>query len=111
MTTWPEPSTPFLSQPRALGALRHELDAIIGELEPVIGRCLAAQPEGVFELHVLPHRMVARLDDVAISFSWLTGLQRTVADGRLLVIAWRPVGSGVRGMAALKSASVIGERV
>jgi hypothetical protein len=108
---WPEPPTPYLSQPRAHSALRHELDKIIGELKPIIHRGRIAQPERTFELHVVPHRMVARLDDAAVSFSWLNGPMPLVADGRLMVIAWRDVARDVPGVAALKSAVQIHERI
>ena len=108
---WPEPPTPFLAQPRAHSALRHELDGMVAVLKREIEHARAAQPDRPFELHVLPHRVIARLDDVAISFSWVTGRVATVSDGRLLVIAWRGVAGGVRGVAALKSAAPIHERV
>lgn len=108
---WPEPPTPFLGQPRAHTALRHELDAIIAALKAEIERCRAALPEGLFELHVLPYRVIARLDDVAITVSWVSGRMPTIAAGRLLVIAWRNVAAGVRGVAALKAAAQMYERV
>ena len=107
---WPEAPAPFLAQPRAQSALRHQLDALVEELETVVDRCKAEQPDRVFELQVLPNRIVARLDDVAVSFSWLTGGSTSIAEGRLLVIAWRNVASGVKGSAALKSAVMIHER-
>jgi hypothetical protein len=107
---WPEPPTPFLSQPRALSALRRELDVIVGEIQPSIERCRVARPEGSFEVVVLPHRVIARVEVVAVSFSWLSGRLPTVADGCLLVIAWSNVASGVRGAAALKSATPTHER-
>jgi hypothetical protein len=106
---WPEPPAPFLAQPRAQSALRHQLDALVEELETAVDRCKVAQPDRMFELNVLPHRLVARLDDVAVSFSWLTGGSTSIADGRLLVIAWRDV-ANVKGLAALKSAAMIHER-
>lgn len=105
-----EPATPFLSQSRAQSALRHELDAIIAEVKPSIARCQAARPDGTFELVAAPHRIVARVDDVAVSFSWVSGGSSTVADGCLLVIAWANVASGVRGLTALKSATPMYER-
>jgi hypothetical protein len=108
--TWPEPPTPFLSQPRAHSALRHQLDAIVGEIKPAIERCRVSQPEGTFELIVLPYRVVARIDGDAVSFSWVSGRLATVADGCLLVIAWSNVAPGVRGVAALKSAVATHER-
>jgi hypothetical protein len=107
---WPEAPAPFLAQPRAHSALRHQLDTLGEELETVIDRCKAAQPDRIFELLTLPNRLVARLDDVAVSFSWLTGGSTSIAEGRLLVIAWRNVASGVKGPAALKPAAMMYER-
>jgi hypothetical protein len=107
---WPEPPTPYLSQPRAHSALRHELDTLIRELKSAIAACRTVQPEGTFELRLLPHRLVAQLGDVGLSFSWVTGRSSTVTDGRLLVIAWRNVAAGVRGNPALKLAAPIDER-
>jgi hypothetical protein len=107
---WPEAPAPFLAQPRAQSALRHQLDALGEELESVVDRCKLEQPDRLFELQILPNRLVARLDDVAVSFSWLTSGSTSIADGRLLVIAWRDVATGVRGPAALKSAAMMHER-
>lgn len=107
---WGLSPAPFLSQPRAQSALRHELDAIATELKLAMERCRASEPDRSFELHVLPYRLVAKLDDVAISFSWLTGRVPTVADGCLLVIAWRNVSDSARGLDALRSASALREQ-
>jgi len=107
---WPDPPTPFLSQPRAQSALRHELDVIVREIKPSIDRCKSARPDGTFELTVLPNRVIARVDDAAVSFSWVSGRLPTVADGCLLVIGWSNVPSGTRGAAALKSATPTHER-
>ena len=76
----------------------------------MIERCRVAQPERTWDLHLLPHRVIARLDDVAISFSWVSGRLPTIADGCLLVIEWRNVASDVRGVVALKSATPMRER-
>src|SRR6185503_6319251 len=107
---WPEPPPPFLSQPRAHSALRHEFDALIAEIEPMLDSRRAGAPDGKFELQVLPHRLIARMNDVAITFSWVAGRLPTVGDGSLLVIAWRDVAPGVSGIAALKSAAPVYER-
>lgn len=107
---WGLSPAPFLSQPRAHSALRHELDAIGHELTLAMERCRAAEPERLFELQVLPFRLVAKLDDVAISFSWLNGRVPTVADGCLLVIAWQNVPESVRGLDALRSATALHEQ-
>lgn len=107
---WPEPPAPFLSQQRAQSALRHELDALAEELETAVDESRAARPERTFEVQIVPQRLFARMDDVAVSFSWLTGRSSNVSEGRLLVIAWRDVAVGQRGLAALKSAAMIHER-
>lgn len=101
---WPDPPRPYLAQPRAFSALRHELDVIIEEFKHAVANGRAARPERTFELHPQPNRVIARLDDVAISVSWVTGRDSTVVDGRLMVIAWRDVPPGVRGVDALKFA-------
>jgi hypothetical protein len=108
---WPEGPAPFLSQPRAHSALRRELDALIAALKSALERRRVCAPDRSFELHALPHRVIARLDDVAISFSWVAGRLATVGDGRLLVIAWSGVTTGTRGISALKSASPVHERI
>ncbi|HVX39273.1 MAG TPA: hypothetical protein VHB25_06835 [Gemmatimonadaceae bacterium] len=108
---WPDPPTPFLAQPRALAALRHELDGIVAVLNRELARECAASPDRSFDVHVLPHRVVARLDDVAISFSWLTTGLANVAEGRLLVMAWSGVDRGVRGVPPFKPANALRECV
>ena len=108
---WGDGPTPFLSQPRALSALRHQLDAIAAELAPELERRRAKHPESEIEMHVLPHRMIVRFDDIGISFSWVGGSTPTVAEGRLLVIQWAGVVAETRGTSALRSASPVRERV
>jgi hypothetical protein len=107
--SWDRP-TPFLGQPRAQSALRQEFEAIAEQLEAEVERSRAAQPDCLHEVHVLPNRVVARMNDHAITVSWISGRQPTVADGRLLVIAWRDVALGVKGVPALKSAKPVRER-
>jgi hypothetical protein len=107
---WPEPPAPFLSQQRAQSALRHELDSLAGALENVIDQAQSAHPDRIFELNVLPQRLIARLDDVAVSFSWLAGRTPSVSDGSLLVIGWHGVTPGLRGVTSLRSATVLYER-
>ena len=108
---WSSAPPSFLSQPRAYSALRRELDSLADQLG---GRLRTEQTRGtdrIVEHHSLPHRLVARLDEGAISFSWIAGRLATVADGRLLVIQWDGVASHDRGVTALKSATPIRERV
>jgi hypothetical protein len=107
---WPEPPAPFLSQQRALSALRHELDSLAAALEAAIDEAQVAQPDRTFDLQVSPQRMVARLDDVAVSFSWLAGRTPSVAEGNLLVIGWQGVTPGPRGITSLRTAAVMHEQ-
>ena len=106
--------TPFLSQPRAHAALSRQLAAIEARLLPEIERRRAGDPDSMFEIHVIPHRLFARLGDAGVSFSWIAaggGQGATVADGRLLVIQWAGVPTTSRGIGALKSARLVRERV
>lgn len=103
----PDGPPPFLAQPRAHSTLRHELDALASALESHLRESRALRPGGVFELHSLPFRLIVRLDDIGISFSWVAGRAPSVADGWLLVIEWRSVSTAMRGVAALKSAKPV----
>ena len=107
---WPGPP-PFLSQHRAFATLRRELDALATELKPA-GRAKGANhADEAVEFRELPNRLVLRLETVGVSFSWVAGGLGTVADGRLLVIQWEGVASRMRGVAALKFATPVRERV
>ena len=52
-----------------------------------------------------------RVAGVGITFSWLPGGAGTVADGRLLVIQWDGAAKQGRGIAALRLATPVRERV
>jgi len=108
---WPDPPTPYLGQPRAHGALRRELDLLVEELERrVVDDEIGA--DKVLEVHAQPHRSVARVDDVGVSFSWVPARSGSVADGRLMVIEWSGmVGTVRRGAAALQAARPVHECV
>lgn len=108
--SWADAPKAFMSQQRAQSTLRHELDALAEQLEAAVDRSRAAQPDLLFEMRIVPQRMIARLGDVAISFSWLAGRSASVAEGSLLAIGWRGIPADVRGMAALQSATVIHEQ-
>ena len=108
---WPDPPTPYLGQPRAHGALRRELDLLVAELERRVGDDEIG-PDKVLEVHTQPHRSVARVDDVGVSFSWVPARSGSVADGRLMVIEWSGmVGTVRRGAAALQAAQPVHECV
>ncbi len=101
----------FLVGPRAQSVLRREFDAVAADLKTYLATRQSAQPGGTFELHVLPFRLIARIDDRGISVSWIIGRSPTVDDGRLLVIEWANVASERRGIAALKSARACRELI
>jgi hypothetical protein len=107
---WSDLPTPFLGQTRAHSTLRRELESLSAALQAGIDVAKRDDDDRVCELHKLPHRFVARLDDVGISFSWVPGRNGTVADGRLMVIEWSGVASG-RGIAALRAAQAVRECV
>lgn len=108
---WPEPPAPFLAQLRAYGALRRELDSIIQALESAVQDCRTSRGDQTCEVQVTPNRVIARLPHAAVSFSWVTGRGTTIADGRLMVIAWNGLSARAHGLAALRSATPIHERV
>jgi hypothetical protein len=95
----------FLSQGRAFSVLRRELDALCSELEPRLEAEEARCADRSTEVHALPNRVVARMGDVGVSFSWVSGRQGTVADGRLMVIEWSGVESVGRGTGAMHAAT------
>jgi hypothetical protein len=108
---WREGPPAFLAQPRAQAALRRELDELAAEIRP---RLKAEEERGadrIVELHALPNRLIARIADVAVSFSWVNGGMGTVADGRLLVIQWQGLDERVKGVRALGVASQGRERI
>jgi hypothetical protein len=107
---WMDPPAPFLGQPRAHSALRHELDALSAQLVASLALEQARVPERTGELISLPHRLIARLGETGVSFSWVAGVGSAVADGRLLVIEWRDVVKQARGAAVLRAATPVLER-
>ena len=107
---WPDPPTPYLGQSRAQGALRRELDALCAELEPRFDVKRDPASDHILELYKLPHRVVARVDGVGVSFSWVAGAHGTVADGRLMVIEWNGI-AATRGSGAMRTAKAVREVV
>jgi hypothetical protein len=107
---WPHAPAPFLAQPRAHSVLRRQIDAVAAELAVRIEAEEGVDTERVVELHSLPNRLVARLGDVGVSFSWVAGRSGTVADGRLLVIQWGGLAGRGRGINALKAGTLVRER-
>lgn len=107
---WPEGPAPYLQQPRAHSALRRELDALAAEWQPRLKGGQARAGDSVADVQSLPNRLVVRLDDVGLTFSWIAGRLGTVADGRLLVIQWAGVTAQGRGGTSLKSATLVREQ-
>jgi hypothetical protein len=107
---WMDTPRPFLDQPRAQGALRKELDALCAELEPRFDVDADESVGHRLELLKLPNRLVARLDAVGVSFSWLGARSGVVSEGRLMVIEWNGLGTG-RGSDAMKTARPVRERL
>lgn len=106
--------TPYLSQPRAQSALRQQLAVMAAGLVTELDRRRASEPTATHELQVLPNRLIARLGGAGLSFSWIAALGAqalSVADGRLLVIQWTGVTTERSGLAALRSAHPVCERV
>lgn len=108
---WMDPPAPFLGQPRAHSALRHELDALSAQLSSSLALEEARAVDRTGELISLPHRLIARLGERGVSFSWVTGVGASVADGRLLVIEWRDIVKQARGAAVLRAATPVLERI
>jgi hypothetical protein len=104
---WGEAPTPFLRQTRAASMLRRELDDLA-----VQARGQSWVADGVpadVAVQVTPTRLVARAGEVALSFSWVADRSGSVADGRLLVMAW--TGANGDGRGSLRHASMTRECV
>lgn len=107
---WDAPRA-YLSQLRAHTALQRELDTLLSELRPWFRAQESQAGAHIVEYPVRPNRLVARLDDVGVSFSWVPGTGGAVADGRLLVIEWGGLHRVDRGAQALRGATAVRERV
>jgi hypothetical protein len=106
---WGDTPVPFLAQPRAFSSLRREIDALAAALRVGLDgfdKTEQRSPEGVAELQTLPHRLVAQLGAVGLTFSWVAGRLASVADGRLLVIEWKGVLPSRLGVPAKAAAAV-----
>jgi hypothetical protein len=107
---WREGPPPFLAQPRAFSTLRRELDALAVALTPT-AKPKKSEVDQTIELQTLPNRLVLRMKDVGISFSWVAGRMGTVADGRLLVMQWEGATPHTRGVGSLRFATAVRECV
>jgi hypothetical protein len=100
----------FLAQPRAQATLRKELDGLAADLRSRLKTEEALDAARIVEFHSLPNRLVARVDGVGLSFSWINAGLGSVALGRLLVIQWDALDKEVRGIRALRPAVPVRER-
>ncbi len=106
-----DPPRAYLNQVRAQSALQRELETVSSQLRAWF-RAEQAQPDAhLVEFPVRPNRLIARLDDVGVSFSWVPGPGGAVADGRLMVIEWGGLRRLDRGALALRGAKPVRERV
>jgi hypothetical protein len=80
----------FLTSHRAIGACAREFGRLAEEF---VDRAEELQRElGIEqkpELRLTPDRCVVQIGPVALSVAWLRGALDSLADGRLLIIAWR----------------------
>lgn len=117
---WFDAPPRFLAQPRAQSTLRREFDLLATQLSALVPHTtrergvrgvdrVETHTDPIVELHSLPHRLILRMGEMGLSFSWVNNGTGSVADGRLLVILWRGVSPQQKGVAALKSATPVRE--
>lgn len=111
LPAWSQPPRSFMSEPRALTALRREFDTLTTELERRVKFESARLGEKKFELHSAPQRLVVQLGAVGLSMSWVADRSGNLADGRLLVIQWEGAVAHGRSMGGAQTASLTRERV
>jgi hypothetical protein len=79
----------FLTSHRAIAACAREFNRLV---EEVVERANALRAELMIEeeaeLRLTPDRCIVQLGPVALTLGWLRGNLDSLADGRLLVIAW-----------------------
>ena len=88
-------SDQFLGSHRALAACTREFGRLaeeVGKRAATLGR---ETGQDAPELRLAPGRSIVQLGPVALTIAWLRSTLDTVADGRLLVIAWN--GTVARG--------------
>lgn len=108
---WSDPPQTYMTQPRALTALRHEFEAMTTELTQRMRVESDRLGEVKFELHSAPHRLVVQLGIVGLSISWMAARSGKLVDGRLLVIEWEGEVAHGRSMGGTKTASPMREQL
>jgi hypothetical protein len=106
---WSEPPATFMSQPRALTALRHEFETLTAQLAEHVKFESNRLGDVQAELHTAPQRLVVQIGSVALTMSWVAGRSGKIVDGRLMVIEWSGAVAHRRQMGGLQTASPVRE--
>jgi hypothetical protein len=109
----------FLSSHRALAACTRELGRLTDEVSKAATALCREVGDDAPEVRQTPGRCIVQLGPVALTISWLRSTVDTVADGRLLVVAWKgTVASGASrlpersgNVAAARTAEALWEEV
>lgn len=109
----------FLSSHRALAACTREFGRLTEEVSRAAAALSREAGDEAPDVRQTPGRCIVQLGPVALTLSWLRSTVDTVADGRLLVVAWRgTVASGTSrlpersgSVAASRTAEAIWEEV
>jgi hypothetical protein len=107
---WSEPPVTFMSQPRALTALRHEFETLTAQLAEHVKFESNRLGDVQAELHTAPQRLVVQIGSVALTMSWVAGRSGKIVDGRLMVIEWTGAVAHRRQMGGLQTASLMREQ-
>ena len=84
----------YLGSHRALTACTREFARLAEDVRTLVDHLRS--PDDDVDLRITPGRCIVQLGPVALTLSWLRSTLDSVADGRLLVVAWRgTVGGGV----------------
>lgn len=108
--SWTDSNRPYLTQSRAVTALRREFEALGECFEPFVRSPKFPDERPIVALHCAPNRITAQLESVGLSFSWLPGRDGTVADGRLMIIEWEGTITSKPGMGAIRTGTPVRER-
>jgi hypothetical protein len=88
----------FMQSHRALGACTREFGRLAEEITSRIEELRNETPDTAeADVRVTPERCIVQLGPVGLTLSWLRSTRDSVAEGRLLVIAW--LGTVGRGSA------------
>jgi hypothetical protein len=94
----------FLSSHRAHGVCARELTRLSDEVARLVSELPQADGAGKPEVRHAPGRFVVQVGQAALTISWLRSTLDSVADGRLLAVAWK--GTVARGASRLPERSL-----